>query len=469
MRLPLLATTALLLLGACSDPKPADQADAAPAARPPAAAAVTPATPVVAEVPARLETPAIDTDTEADADDPAIWLHPTDPARSLVVTAVKDAGLRVYDLSGNLVQRIDATPAGADGLAGRYNNVDVTYGFTLADGRVVDLAVAADRGRDLIRVWRIDPADPARPLVDITDPGQGTVYPTRRGPDGTEVPNPAADQHTAYGLTTWNDVANGAHYAIVAARKEPRLVQHRLLARPDGTVGHERVRHWDFPTTHRGQDLWQESEEDPRADWSAQFEGLVVDQERAILFAGQEDVGLWRIDLRSGIAEDKPFYETRGSTLSPFNHPESRIVRDVEGFALHYGPDGSGYLVVSSQGDAHGDDRAPDADGLDDSFAVFERGGQNRYLGSFRVVASGGVDAVQECDGADIVSYALPGFPGGLMVMQDGYNDDLNDMSGEPKATNFKYVDWQAISAAFPGGLAITPTAFDPRKITPVR
>ena len=41
-----------------------------------------------------------------DADDPAIWIHPRDPARSLVIAALKEAGLGVYDLSGRLVQTV---------------------------------------------------------------------------------------------------------------------------------------------------------------------------------------------------------------------------------------------------------------------------------------------------------------------------------------------------------------------------
>lgn len=404
-----------------------------------------------------------DTAEDGDADDPAVWLHPTDPAKSLVITAVKDAGLRVYDLQGRLVQRIDPAPAGADGLAGRYNNVDVAYGLALPGGGTMDVAVASDRGRDRIMVWRIDPAAQGVPLTDVTDPEQPQVFPTRRAADGSgEVPNPATDQHSAYGLTTWK--GPDGHRAIVAQRNEARLVEHRLVVNADGTVGHERLRHWDFPYSHRGQDLTIESETDPALDWAAQFEGLAVDQERGMLFAGQEDVGLWRINLTTGKADDKPFYETRGSAKSSFNVEESRVVRDVEGLTLYYGPDGSGYLLASSQGDAHGDEKAPDPSGLDDTFAVFERGGENRYLGSFRIVAADGVDGVQECDGAEVVSFGLPGFPNGLLVVQDGYNDDLNDMSGEPSATNFKYVDWQAVAGSFKEPLMVTPGAWDPRK-----
>lgn len=438
-----------LVIAACSkEPPPTETANA------PAAAGASAVATLVAAVETDPGLP--DTAVEGDADDPAFWLHPSDPARSLVIATGKQAGLRVYDLSGKLVQRIEAEPDG------RYNNVDVAYGLALPDGSKIDIAVASDRGRDRLMVWRIDPSA-AMPLTDITDPAQPQVFPTRRAADGSgEIANPVDDQHSAYGLTLWHDKAAGAIHAIVAQRKEARLVQQRLLVGADGRVSHERVRHWDFPYSHRGQDLTVEND-DPALDWQSQFEGLVVDEERAILFAGQEDVGLWRVDLRSGKADEAPFYETRGSGRSPFNNDESRIVRDVEGLALYRGADGKGYLIASSQGDAHGDVKAPDAGGRDDSFAVFERDGDNRYLGSFRIVAGKGIDGVQECDGAELVSFVLPGFPKGLLMVQDGYNDDLNDMSGTPASTNFKFVSWEAVTAAFPVPLTVAPGAHDPR------
>lgn len=404
-----------------------------------------------------------DSPQKGDADDPAVWLHPADPGRSLIITTAKEAGLRVYDLQGRLVQRIDAAARGAGTPGGRYNNVDVVYGVAGPDGSRMDIAVASDRGRDRILVWRIDGNRAVAPLTDITAPDQPQIFPTRRAADGSgEIANPVKDQHTAYGLTTWHDPASDAVYAIVAQRKEARLAQQRLVVRPDGLVTHVRTRQWDFPYSHAGQDLTAGSKTDPDLDWSPQFEGLAVDAERGILFAGQEDVGLWRVDLRSGTAETAPFYEAAGTPKSPFHRPDSRLVRDVEGLTIFYGPDGSGYLLVSSQGAAHGDHPGPDVQGRDDSFAVFERAAPNRYLGSFRLTAANGIDAVQECDGADVTSVPLPGYPGGLLITQDGYNDDLNGLSGKPAATNFKFTAWDSVARAM--NLTVPSAGFDPRK-----
>jgi 3-phytase len=59
---------------------------------------------------------------------------------------------------------------------------------------------------------------------------------------------------------------------------------------------------------------------------------------------------------------------------------------------------------------------------------------------------------------------ALPGWPNGLFVTQDGYNDDLNELNGEPSATNFKFVDWKAIAESFDPPLAVSPDAWNPRQ-----
>ena len=87
-----------------------------------------------------------------------------------------------------------------------------------------------------------------------------------------------------------------------------------------------------------------------------------------------------------------------------------------------------------------------------------------KLLGSFRVSASADIDAVQESDGDDVTSLALPGFPNGVFITQDGYAGDLNNLDGETDATNFKFVDWAEIAASFEPPLEVTPTGWSPRQ-----
>ncbi len=69
------------------------------------------------------------------ADDPAIWVHPSDPERSLVLGTNKRKGLEVYDLEGKRVQSLDV---------GNLNNIDVRQNVAWGS-RAVDIAVATNR------------------------------------------------------------------------------------------------------------------------------------------------------------------------------------------------------------------------------------------------------------------------------------------------------------------------------------
>ncbi|MGH2690673.1 MAG: phytase, partial [Actinomycetota bacterium] len=104
-----------------------------------------------------------------------------------------------------------------------------------------------------------------------------------------------------------------------------------------------------------------------------------------------------------------------------------RLVPDVEGMTLTYGPDGGGLLLVSSQGD--------------DSFTAYRRSGANGFVGRFRVgdAGEGGVDGCEDTDGIDAVATRLgPAFPTGLFVCQDGDNGD--------ERQNFKLVGLGAVT-----------------------
>src|SRR5689334_5095147 len=94
------------------------------------------------------------------ADDPAVWLHPTDPAKSLILGTDKQGGLIAYDLAGKPLQTVSPQS--------RPNNVDVLYDLPLDDqGTRADVAVATTRGDPVgVVVWAIDPA--TRALRDVT-------------------------------------------------------------------------------------------------------------------------------------------------------------------------------------------------------------------------------------------------------------------------------------------------------------
>jgi 3-phytase len=154
-----------------------------------------------------------------------------------------------------------------------------------------------------------------------------------------------------------------------------------------------------------------------------QPEGCLADDVHARLYVGEEDVGLWRF------AAEPDGGDARVGVAMVADNPA--LKDDIEGVALYDLGDGEGYLVVSSQGN--------------DSYAVFERTGDNRYRGSFAIVANAarGIDGASETDGLDVSSADLgPGFGAGAVVVQDG----RNVLPGETQ--NFKYLPWSAVAGA---------------------
>ncbi|NUQ65989.1 MAG: phytase, partial [Pirellulales bacterium] len=89
------------------------------------------------------------------ADDPAIWIHPSDPQQSLLIGTAVDTGLRVYDLNGSEIQQI---------AGGVLNNVDVRYGFN-SNGETIDLVTVSNRTTNTIDAYRVDAG--SRSLVPI--------------------------------------------------------------------------------------------------------------------------------------------------------------------------------------------------------------------------------------------------------------------------------------------------------------
>jgi 3-phytase len=96
------------------------------------------------------------------ADDPAIWIHPTDPNKSLIIGTDKQGngsgGLEVYDLTGKKLQIINS-PSG---------NVDVRYNFPM-DGAKIDIAAAYSKSKNSAAFYKINPA--TLRLEDITGSG----------------------------------------------------------------------------------------------------------------------------------------------------------------------------------------------------------------------------------------------------------------------------------------------------------
>lgn len=151
-----------------------------------------------------------------------------------------------------------------------------------------------------------------------------------------------------------------------------------------------------------------------------QLEGCVYHERSDRLFIGEEERGIWVLDLTDPKAEPEAFDMIADS---------NGLVADVEGLSIWDNGDGEAYLIASAQ--------------AKDRFVVYNLT-SNLPNGIFTVTqsADGSIDAVTHTDGLDVSAEALPGYPRGLVVVQDDGNP------APEQNQNFKLVDWAAIEQA---------------------
>jgi 3-phytase len=152
--------------------------------------------------------------------------------------------------------------------------------------------------------------------------------------------------------------------------------------------------------------------------FDSQTEGCVFDANDNTLYVGEEDRGIWAVDLASG---QRRLLDSVGAGF---------LVADVEGLDIYQG-DSQRLLVASSQGD---------------NTYVLYRLPEGAPLAKFRIfdAPGDGIDGSEDTDGVAVTNQPLPGYPRGILVVQDGFNR-------KPRARqNFKGVDWRKIEALIP-------------------
>ncbi|AZN32002.1 phytase [Pseudoalteromonas sp. Xi13] len=155
----------------------------------------------------------------------------------------------------------------------------------------------------------------------------------------------------------------------------------------------------------------------------SQPEGCSADDKRGQLFAGEEDAGIWYIGAEP----------TSGNKAVMLQGINEQLVADVEGMEIYHADDAR-YLVVSSQGD--------------NSYVLYKISDNTQpslsFAGKFNVIANldKGIDGAGETDGLTVTAKALPGYPEGMLIVQDGYNR----MPLQPQ--NFKIIDWREVKKA---------------------
>lgn len=300
------------------------------------------------------------------ADDVAIWVHPSEPERSLVLGTDKtvSGGIFSYELDGSVHEFLPL---------GEVNNIDLRSGFELG-GREVTLVTATNRTTDTLVVLALD--HETRNLTDVA------------ASDITTLPS-------SYGLCMYKN-PDGEFFVFVNS-EDGAYAQLRLEADGDAVTASV-VREFCVET---------------------QPEGCVADDEHERLFVGEEGFGVWVFPAEAGspsTGAETPACETAiegemfASTLG------GDLARDVEGMAIAKTGSDDGFLIVSAQGNHE--------------FVMFNRMPPYAKLGSFTVFGGGAecIDGVEETDGLDITTAPLgPSFPEGLFAVQDGFNGDPLD------------------------------------------
>ena len=157
-------------------------------------------------------------------------------------------------------------------------------------------------------------------------------------------------------------------------------------------------------------------------DNGGESEGCVFDDENQVLFISEEETNgvLKAYDLSIEFPFESPFI---------VDSREGNIGGDPEGVALYKTSPTEGYVVLSSQGD--------------NKYNLYDRNAPYAFITSFQISdQDGGIDGTSETDGISVSSFNFGGeFSKGLMVAQDGYNYDGDELKNQNfKITSFKEV-----------------------------
>lgn len=236
-----------------------------------------------------------------DTDDPAIWVHPKDPSKSIVFGTDKETNGAIYafNLNGKIIDSMTLRNME------RPNNVDVEYGFKLNDSTETDIIVFTEREKQQIRVFSVPDM---RPL----DNGGFPVF-----EDEAMIEN-----MLPMGVGLYKSPKDGIIYAIVGRKTGPKdgyLYQYALESDSIGITSTLIRKFGSFSGVK-------------------EIEAIAVDDKNGFVYFSDEGVCIKKYHAEPGIGN---------SEISCFGG--EYFLEDIEGIAIASYPDGKGYLIVSNQ------------------------------------------------------------------------------------------------------------------------
>ncbi len=221
-------------------------------------------------------------------DDPAIWVHPTDPSKSLLIGNDKGGGFETYDLEGNLVQRMGGS---------FFGNVDVRQDVVV-NGIVHDLVGIVHQG---VRFYTVDPD--TRQLSSITE-GAASIG------------------------------VNGEGFCLYQSPTSQKV--YGISVTIGGVVN-------EFELTDNDADGLLESTTVRTFSVGSEAEGCVADDDTGALYVSEENVALWRYSA-------EPTGGTTRTAVDVLTSAGGHLINDIEGVTLVDQPGGKGFIMVSAQG-----------------------------------------------------------------------------------------------------------------------
>lgn len=231
-----------------------------------------------------------------DTDDPSIWIHPTDPSKSIIVGTDKDTdgALYAFDLKGKII--------GKSEVLKRPNNVDIAYGLII-DGKKVDVAVTTERESNKIRIFSL-------PDLKAIDNGGIPVF------EGEELRDPM-------GIALYTRPSDKKIFAIVGRKSGPSgsyLWQYELSG------------NGKFATAKVVRKFGAYS-------GKKEIEAIAVDNELGTVLYCDEQFGIRKYKADPALNDNKE--------LALFG--KTGFKADNEGIAIYKKTDSTGYILVSNQ------------------------------------------------------------------------------------------------------------------------
>ncbi len=315
------------------------------------------------------------------ADDPAIWVHPEDPSRSLIFGVDKGEGTWVWTLEGKELCHIDNW--------GKPGNIDVSYDFQLGDKKVdivaLNLRKVRYKGGSKIAVYAINKNyTSGDDVLQVLCDGRS---------ENNDVPE------NTYGFALYRSVRDGKTYVFESPDEAPFSPNQHLLE-DDGSGRGVRL---SFVRT---------------LEYSGDVsEGMVADEDYGFIYIAEENQGVHQY-----YAEP----DKSSSALLTFAPDSDGYSADREGVALYRADEKRGYILVVDQGGR--DERTPSI------IRIYDREGSHPLVKTVVPLRANGKNLWDD-DGVAACASPLPGFPCGIVVAHDGDNSnfpvyDWSDIAG---------------------------------------